>query len=30
MVGLYNKREGKTPLERPRYRWEGNIKVDVK
>jgi hypothetical protein len=24
------KREGKSPLERPRSRWENNIKIDLK
>ena len=26
---LVGKAEGKTPLGRPRCRWEGNIKVDI-
>jgi len=26
---LVGKPEGKRPLERPRCRWEGNIKMDV-
>jgi hypothetical protein len=24
------KPEGKRPLERPRHRWEGNIKIDLR
>jgi hypothetical protein len=27
---LMKKPEGKRPLERPRYRWEDNIKMDLK
>jgi hypothetical protein len=27
---LVGKREGKRPLGRPRHRWEGNIKMDLK
>jgi len=26
---LVGKLEGKRPLERPRYRWEDNIKMDL-
>jgi hypothetical protein len=26
---LVGKPEGKRPLERPRYRWENNIKMDL-
>jgi hypothetical protein len=26
---LVGKPEGRRPLERPRYRWEDNIKIDV-
>jgi len=26
---LVGKPEGKRPLGRPRYRWEGNIKMDL-
>ena len=26
---LVGKPEGKRPLERPRHRWEGNIKMDL-
>jgi len=26
---LVGKREGKRPLGRPRYRWEGNSKIDL-
>jgi hypothetical protein len=26
---LVGKPEGKSPLERPRYRWEDNIKMDL-
>jgi hypothetical protein len=33
MRGIYRvlvaKPEGKRPLGRPRYRWEGNIKMDL-
>jgi hypothetical protein len=27
--GLVGKPEGRRPLERPRRRWEGNIKMDL-
>jgi hypothetical protein len=27
---LVRKPEGKIPLRRPRYRWEDNIKIDLK
>jgi hypothetical protein len=27
--GLVGKAEGKRPLERPKCRWEGNIKMDL-
>jgi hypothetical protein len=29
MQGFYGKLEGKRPLERPRRRWEDNIKIDL-
>jgi len=28
-MDLVGKPEGKGPLRRPRFRWEGNIKVDL-
>jgi hypothetical protein len=28
--GLVGKHEGRTPLGRPRHKWEGNIKMDLK
>jgi hypothetical protein len=28
-LGLVGKPEGKRPLERPRFRWEDNIKTDL-
>jgi hypothetical protein len=27
---LFGRREGKRPLERPMFRWEGNIKMDLR
>jgi hypothetical protein len=27
---LVGKHEGKRPLERPRHRWEGNIRMDLR
>jgi hypothetical protein len=29
MQGLVGQREGKRPLERPRHRWEGFVKMDL-
>ena len=29
LQGLVGKSEGKTPLGRPRHRWEDNIKMDL-